>query len=366
MILLFRRLRTVDLIELCRSMRFALASGLMLRDVMELLANQATPRVRNAAAGIARELKAGWSLPEALEKQKGLLPPLFVSLAIVGEESGNLPEVLGEVEKYYTLRLKLRREFTEQILGPVLQLVAAIVIVSLLLYVMGVLPRADLRAPPLDPLGLGLVGPGGALIFFSVSVGSLVGLVGLFLLLRRLLRRRALVEWALLYVPAVGPCFRAMALARFSVAGRLMLETSLSILKTGRLAFQATDNAAFIAAFPAVEKSLRQGNSITDSLARTRLFPQRFLSAVGVGEVSGRLPETLRHQAEEYDDESRRRLGWLTRAMSWLVWLGVAALIISCIFRIFNEAYLKNMNRFLEPGRSTPELRVPGGVQNGP
>lgn len=363
MIVLFRRLGPTDLIELCRALRFSLSSGIMLREAMELVAERSGPRVRRVAALIARDLKAGWSLPDALQKQQNVLPPLFVSLATVGEESGGLPEVLFELEKYYTLRLKLRRDFNGQIAWPVFQFIIATFVVTFLLYLMGVLPRAD-RQEPLDPLGLGLVGPRGALIFFASVCTGLACLAVLYLVLKRLLQRLALVERLILRVPAVGPCLRALALARFCMAARLMLETSLSVLKTLRLAMLATDNAAFIAAIPQMESSLRRGNSITTSFEQAGRFPPRFLNAVAVGEESGRLPETLLHQGEEYDDEARRRMTWLTSLSAWLVWLAVAVVIIICIFRIFNEAYLKNIERHMpKPGRSPslvqPATRLP-------
>jgi type IV pilus assembly protein PilC len=347
--LLFRKLRLPDLIELCRSMRYPLNSGLTLVDVMELLATRGTARIRPMAEKILKELRSGWSLSDALAKAGDVLPPLFISLAAVGEESGNLPEVLAELENYYIMQQKLRREFLDQISWPMLQFGAAICIVTLLIYVMGLLP--GIPGPrgneKFDPLGLGLVGASGARTFFLTVAGALAGLGLIWWGLRRWLRRRATVERVLLATPMVGSCLRALAIARFCLAGRLMLETSLSVLKTLRLAFVATDNAAFVAVFPRVEASLRQGNSIASSFTRARVFPERFLSAVGVGEESGKLPETLHYQAHEYDDEARRRLSWLTRLCGWLVWLGVTVVILWCIFSIFTNVYLKNVQRFL-------------------
>jgi type IV pilus assembly protein PilC len=347
--LLFRRLRTAELIELCRSLRFGLSAGIMLREVMDLLAARGTRRVRALAGEIVKQLRSGWSFQDALAKQRHVLPPLFLSLAAVGEESGHLPEVLTEMERYYVLQQKLGREFREQIAWPLLQFTAAVLIVTLLIYVAGLLPPVPnpRGAKPLDPLGWGLIGPRGAWTFLGAVCGFLAAGAGLFWLVRRLLRRRAVVERVLLYVPGVGPCLRSLALARFCVASRLMFETSLSVLKTLRLAFLATDNPAFVAASSHVDAALRQGNTITSSLERARVFPEKFLSAVGMGEESGRLPEAFRHQAEEYDDEARRRLGWLTRLAGWFVWLGVAVIIITCIFRIFTHAYLGNIERVL-------------------
>jgi type IV pilus assembly protein PilC len=354
--LLFQRLRNTDLIELCRSMRYSLGSGLMLLDVMDILTAQGTPRIRAVAANIGKELRAGWSLQDALNKQGQVLPPLFISLAAVGEESGNLPEVMGELEEYYLFQQKVRREFHEQIAWPILQFVVAVLVITLLIYALGVIQplsgAGGMPTKPLDPLGLGLTGERGAAIFFGSVCATVVSLFVLYRGLVLLLGRRPLVERVLLAIPAIGPCLKAMAIARFCMAGRLMLETSLSILKTLRLTFAATDNLAFIAVFPTVEASLKRGNSIATSFLRTNLFPQRFLSSVGVGEESGRLPEALRTLGQEYDEEARRRMIWLSRVFGGLVWLGVTAIIITCIFNIFNNVYLKSIESVLPgPGR---------------
>jgi type II secretory pathway component PulF len=342
-----RTLPVAALIDLCRSLRYSLTSGIMLRDVMDLLSHKGTRPVRPVAARISKDLKAGWSLQDALRKQEDAFPPLFVALTAVGEETGNLPEVLLELERYYELQQKLRREFWSQISWPLVQFVASILIVTILIYVLGIIAYSRPGRPPIDALGLGLYGDRGAVIFLgSVTATLLAGALG-FLLVKRLLRRRALVERFLLSLPALGPCLRAMAMARFCVAGRLMLETNLSVIKMLRLAFVATDNAAFLAAVPKVEGSLRQGNSITTALTTTGVFSEKFLAAVAVAEESGRLPESLRYQAEEYDDESRRRLAFLTRVTSSLVWLAVSAVIITCIFRIFTIVYIGNIEKVL-------------------
>jgi type IV pilus assembly protein PilC len=333
-----RKLNLASLIDLCRSMRYSLQAGVMLRDTMDLLATKGSRPLRPVAAQVCKDLKAGWSLQDALKKQEHIFPPLFIALCTVGEESGNLPEVLGELEKYYIMRQKLRREFLSQISWPVIQFVAAILIVTCLIWVLGVVQEnRSAKELKFAPLGEKLLGADGAILFLSVVATVLFGLTALFLLLQMLLRRKAVVERFLLAVPGLGPCLRAMALTRFCIAGRLMLETSLSIFKTIRLAFVATDNMAFIAQFPKVEASVRQGNSLATSFGKAGVFPDRFLSAVAVAEDSGRLPESLRYLSDEYDDETRRRMAWLTRVASFIVWISVAVVIIMCIVTIFRQ-----------------------------
>jgi type IV pilus assembly protein PilC len=328
-------------------MRYSLASGLMLRDVMELLAVKGTPVVRPVAASIATELKAGWGLQDALDKHENAFPPLFRSLAAVGEESGSLPEVLHELERYYLLQQKLRRDFISQITWPVLQLFAAILVIAGLILILGLLPTENTSGQKVDALGLGLIGSDGAVQFLGIVAAIIIGGWALFVGLKYLLRRRAIVERVLLRTPLIGKCLMAIVLTRFCIAMRLMLDTTVSITKTLRLCFLATDNAAFVAALPQVMTVLKQGNSITTSLQAGNIFPEKFLGTLAVAEESGKMTEVLRHQAEEYDEEAKRRMGTINQVLGYLVWLTVAALIILAIYRLFTALYLGRINQYL-------------------
>lgn len=342
---LFRSLGTSDLIDLCRALRYSLSGGMMLRDAMDLLSREGTGRVRRAAARVGEDLRAGWSLQEALDKQTGVFPPLFRALAAVGEESGNLPEVMGELEKYYLAQLKNRREFVSEITWPVVQLIAAIMIIALLILVLGLIQINSPKGKPVDPLGLGLLGFDGAFTFLTYVTIVFLSIWFAVEVVRFVTRRVPFLQRCLFRVPVVGTCLRSFALTRLCISLRLMLDTRMSVLKAIRLAFAATDNAAFKAAAPLVEASIRRGNSISDSFGQTAVFPTALRSSVALAEECGRLPEMCAIQAENYDDQARRKLSLLNKILSVLIWLGVAAFIITCIFRIFTQVYLPNIQK---------------------
>jgi type II secretory pathway component PulF len=300
------------------------------------------------AGKVAAELKSGWNLRESLDRQPNVFPPLVVALTTVGEESGTLPEVMAEMEKYYVLQQRLQQDFWSQIRWPLLQLLVATLVIAMLILVLGSVKVADASGlKPLDPLGFGLVGASGAIIFLSAVAGAVVVLLGGCWLGRRLLGRSAWLEGFLLRVPLVGRCLRALAVTRFALALHLMLDSGVSVARALQLALLATDNAAFLAAYPKVEAGIQGGHGVAASLARARLFPQRFLGVIAVAEESGQLPEALRYQAAEYDEDSRRRLTLLTQVASGLVWLLIAVLLIATIFRMFDLVYLKNVEFFL-------------------
>jgi type IV pilus assembly protein PilC len=331
-----KRLSLPTLIELCRVLRHYLASGLTLRDVFLQEASKGPLSVRPIAGRVAASLEKGNSLEDAIKPDAAAFPPLFLSLTSVGEKTGMLPEVFGELEKYFARQLQLKRQFIAQSAWPMIQFFLAIFVVAGLIFIMGMLPTPP-KMPtgkPFDPVGLGLAGPSGAMTFLGWTFGILFGMIGLYLLLTRVLKQRTATDRFLLQVPALGPCLRTLALARFCLALRLTTETGMSINRALRLSMRATGNNAFIAVSPVVESEVRSGTDLTVALTRARIFPGDFLKAIHVAEESGRLADQLRHQADHYHEESGRRLSILTSAAGYAVWFVVGALIVIAIFRI--------------------------------
>jgi type IV pilus assembly protein PilC len=329
------RLSLPTLIELCRVLRHYLSSGLTLRDVFLQQASKGPANVRPIAGRVAGALEKGSSLEDAIKPDAAAFPPLFLALTSVGEKTGMLPEVFGELEKYFARQLQLRRQFISQSAWPVIQFFLAIFVVAALIFILGLLPPAKmLNGKPFDPVGLGLSGPSGAMTFLGWTFGTLFGLVALYLVLTRTLKQRTATDRFFLRVPALGPCLRTLALARFCLALRLTTETGMSINRAMRLSMRATGNNAFIAASPVAEAEVRAGNDLTMALTRTGLFPGDFRNIIAVAEESGRLADVLRHQADHYHEESGRRLSILTSVAGYVVWLIVAGLIVIAIFRI--------------------------------
>ena len=61
-------------------------------------------------------MQQGSSLSDALDKEKRYFPVLFLSLVKLGESTGHISEIFGELEKYYQLEFNLRRQFRSQCL----------------------------------------------------------------------------------------------------------------------------------------------------------------------------------------------------------------------------------------------------------
>jgi type IV pilus assembly protein PilC len=315
-------------------LRHYLGAGLTLRDVFRQQAARGPAAVRPVAARLSAAAEQGTGVEEALTELGDAFPPLFVSLAGVGEQTGMLPEIFEQLEHYYSRQQKLRRDFISRITYPVLQLVGGVIVVALMILILGLIAEGR-GGKPLDPLGLGLAGPRGAMIFL-LGVGAVVGaLFAGYLVITRVLGRKSQFDEYLLRIPVLGPALEALALTRFCLALRLTMETGMPIANALTLSFKATGNDAFEARLPGVLTGVRKGTDLPLILQRAKIFPHDFLQILEVAEETGNWPEVLKRQANHYDEEAGRRLAALAVAAGWGVWLIVSGLMIWTIFRIF-------------------------------
>ena len=223
-----RQLPLALVIDLCRSLRHNLGAGLTLVQVFRQMAQRGPRGLRPLAGRAAVALEKGDSLADVLATEKDHLPPLLLAMAKVGEETGNLPEIFGELEKYFLLQQKLQRMLRAKALLPAIQLVLALFLLAGLIFILGMIAAERQRSPhqvvrSQRPLR--------RMIFLTVSFGSIALAYVSYRLLKRWAHQKASVDVLLLRLPAVGPAVEALVLARFALALHLTLESGMSITR---------------------------------------------------------------------------------------------------------------------------------------
>jgi type II secretory pathway component PulF len=324
-----RRIPLADLIDLCRILRHQLSAGLTVHQVLKKQGERGRRSIRGVAGRISEALQKGTSLADALDRESAAFPVLFLSLVKVGEESGHLAEIFGELERYYQLELQLRRQFRSQTFLPIVQFIFAVAIVAGVIFILGTI---NPQKPLLTFFGLG--GAAGSLAFLGTVFGSLLLLWCVYIVVSRAGRQKAWIHRIWLRVPALGPCLRAIIMSRFTLALHLTLDTGLAITKALRLSLAATGNAWFASHGDGIVKALKNGKPLYESLDASKLFTSDFMEMIGSSEYSGSVPEMMKHLAVQYQEEAGRKMTMLTRVAGGAVWCCVAGFIIWAIFKI--------------------------------
>ncbi len=318
----------------CRSLATALHAGVPIVRAFELASRKTSdPRLGHAMADITLRLKSGEDVATAMRAQGGRFPNLMIDMVNVAEHTGALPEVLRSLADHYENNLRLRKDFISQITLPVVQLVAAVFIIAGLFFLLGIV-AASSGSEPLDVLGWGLTGASGAATWLTWWAMGVTGAFLTYKVLTASLVSKAATHKALMRIPVIGGCMRSFAVARFSWAFHLTQEAGMPVDDSLDASLRATANGAFIAAKPKVLADVMAGETLTDAITNTGLFPDEFLQIIDVAETAGTVPEALDRMSPQFEDQARRSLSALASALGWVIWTMVAGFIVFVIFSI--------------------------------
>jgi type IV pilus assembly protein PilC len=332
------------LVGWCRILKHSIGAGLDLIRIFKQLGKSGPRQLRGLAQEICEKLKKGDSLEDTLEAHRRVFPPLFLEMVAVGEQTGRLEDTFGELERYYESSLTLQRNFMSQMIYPLMQYVAAVVILSILILVLGILADMGKGAATRDPLGIGLTGTTGAIIFFCTGMGILAAILLCVKIAANNVQWRAKMEGMALVVPGWGPAMLSLAVQRFCVALQMSVEAGLRAEKTLHYCFRATCNSAFMAGESRAVEVVKKGNELSEALVTSRApFPDEFREMIRMGEETGNMSEVMERLALRYREESERRMKTAAQITSYAIYGMVAIIIIIAIFKIAN-IYLGALN----------------------
>lgn len=305
-------------------------------DLLRLLQSEikhGPPKQRAVMGEVHQAIREGGTFPEALRAQGKYFPPLLIAMASAGEAAGKLESTLLTLAEYFETRLRLRRSFLRQISWPMLQLVAAILIVGLLIYILGVL-RPPTGGEMFDPTGFGLRGAGGVVRYFGYVgfAGLLIG-GGIWAFVNNFAGVHNLIP--ILYrIPVAGRALQTITLSRFTWTLALSLDAGIDPIRAIHLGLDATASDFYRSGKEDVVAAIRGGKTMSEALEATGIFPEEFLSEVEIAELSGTDAEALNHLAAQYDERATRAMETLAMLASRAIGLGVMLLLVGLILRM--------------------------------
>ena len=327
------RLSAKSLSELSHRLATETEAGIDIRRTWQRESASARGRTRDEFDKVRDAVARGDSLSVALARTGDLLPPLFLEITHVGEQTGTLGRVFHRLSAHYRRLNDLKRMFLIAIAWPMIQLAVAVLVIGLLIWILGIVAQRN-RGEPIDVLGLGLIGNRGVVIYANVIVAIGLVIAGLVVALRRGVFWSRPLQRAVMQLPIVGPCLEQLALARLTWVLHLTLNVELDLRRVVPLALRATGNDFYIRHTEETVSHVAQGAPLHQALGSTGAFRGDFLDALAVAEESGRTVESLQRLSKNYEEEAESALRALATIAGVAIWVFVAAILIWMIFRL--------------------------------
>ncbi len=332
-----------DVVVFTRQLGTMIDAGLPIVQCLDILGTQTeNKKFRGVIRQLKDDVEAGSTFTEALKKHPKIFDDLFVNMISAGEIGGILDTILQRLSVYMEKSMKLKAKIKGAMIYPATIITVAVGVTTVLL--IWVIP---VFAELFSSFGQALPAPTQFVINLSnftiayfpymlaVVIGSLVALRQFY----RTEQGRLTMDKMFLQFPIFGELLRKSSIARFTRTLSTLVSSGVPILDALLITAKTSGNKVVERAILATRLSISEGNSISEPLVQSKVFPPMVCQMIAVGESTGALDAMLQKIAEFYEDEVDNMVANLTTLMEPLVILVlgviIGGLVISMYLPIF-------------------------------
>lgn len=334
---LFSAGRRAKVLWLTRQLHLLVLTGMPLRDSLASLARSAPRALVPVVRALRDDITKGESLSAALARHGGWFDGLYVSMVRAGEQSGELPELLGNLMRYLQSEESFRRQMQTALLYPKIVALAAFGVVVFLMS--AVVPRfidVILRRGGRLPLPTAILK---AVSGFLAAdwYWCLLGVIAAGLLWRLVMSQpRVRLAWSalVLRLPVVGPLRSKQAAQRFAVMLAALLKGGMVLTEAlGQLA-ESSDNPLVAQEAARMRERLVAGGKLGEAADEAAIFPASFTDMLAAGQETGALESILGTVAEAYSadlEAASRKVAALIEPLAILAVALVVAFVVAAV-----------------------------------
>ena len=281
-------------------------AGLPILGSIQMLAkNQKNAHFAAQLDDVATRVKTGDALSSAFEAQSGF-PVMFTTTLLAGERSGNLPEVLERYVSFQRISLTFRKKLIGSLIYPcvLLALVFGLMFFMFVFVVPQFATLYDQMGSKLPAMTTDLLAFGKFLRHYIVWI--LLGLGGAMYGGYRFStteQGRDTLDGFRIGLPVFGKIWLKYQVALFARTLSTLLTGGLSLVPSLETAARSISSLRVSRAVLASITTVREGKSLADALAQTKVFPDLAAEMISVGEQTGALPQMLNSVSEFFEED---------------------------------------------------------------
>ncbi len=320
-------------------------AGLPILKGLDLLSERLTdPKLGPYISGVRDEVKRGTLLSEAFRMQE-VFPKIYVTTVMAGEKSGSLTEVLDRYITYQKLSQAVRKKVIVSLLYPaVLVVMTVLLIVFLVTYVVPNFAQLYMsmgaKLPTITLVLIAIGSTARSYILLGIVALGLIG-VGVYFWGKTPAGSERMDKFKM-RLPLFGEIWVKYQVAQFARVLSTLLTGGIPLVQGLDTAGESLGTPLLRRILDRAAKNVREGQSLSASLAISKMFPPLAIDMIEVGESTGALPAMLNSVAEFYEDDVSTRMAAALSLIEpvIMVFMGafVAFVLIALYLPIFSLA----------------------------
>lgn len=279
----------------------------------------------------------------ALEKQRGVFSPVYISLVKAGESAGVLDNILTRL----AVNLEKNKAFSNKVKGAMIYpaiVVGAMIVVGFIMMIF-VIPKlmqmyqtfnAELPLPTKILISSSTGMKNNAILVFGILAVVVTG----FSMWVKTADGRRRLELFIFKVPIIGKLQKQVIMTEFTRTIGLLVGAGISIIDALKISADSVGNSVYQKALLFAASSVEKGLPLAVPIAQNPYFPPILAQMISVGEETGKVDEVLAKLSLYFEAESEQGVAALTAAIEPLIMIvlgiGVGFLVIAVILPIYN------------------------------
>lgn len=334
----FRRTK-IDAYEFTTQLAPLLSANIPLERALAIIAESSTqPQQRQFVNGLRQGLHEGKKLSELVRSYGGVFPGYYANLIETGEETGCLPEVTEELNKFMEESKELKEFIISSSVYPAVILCVTL-LVMILMFTVFIPKFAQIFTD------MGREQPGSMVFLLTLSsvmtwlvLAGIPALIGGWIVLYKAVGRAVIVEWKnalLLKLPIFGTLSVKLEMSKFIRTLAILMSNHVDLIKTVRISTRVIQNTIIRQSFAGLEGKLKSGEKLSASLQGNEFIPAGMVAKIRVGEESGEVGQMLERVAGHQEEETRRRIKRLLSLFEPAVIVFLAGMVLIVVVSIF-------------------------------
>ena len=335
--------KTEEIVNLNRDLYTLLNAGIGIYPSLTMLYERTSKAsMKSLIQDILQSVESGSSFSEACEKHPKLFSPFYIRMTKVGEEIGNLEQMLQQISIQMTKEAEIKRKIKGAMTYPMIVLTFAVIaIIGLVTFLIpamkGLFEQMGGELPFLTKIMVAVSNFATDNILY-LAIGTFL-IIGGIIWYFRTPRGKMTKDSIMLKTPVIKEVNIKGAMARTTRNMALLLGGGISITDALDLIVQTSDNHIFKKAFQQLRSDVNDGLLLSQAMKNQEIFPTLIAQVVGVGELTGKLEPNLESIANFYETETDRAVAKATQLLTPIMTVVIGGIVAVIALSMYQPMY---------------------------
>ncbi len=289
------------------------------------------------------DIEGGKTFSLALAEHPQIFDKVYVTLVRVGEETGNLSDVLKDLAETLRWQDELASHTRKIMIYPAIVTAVVICVVSfLMIYLMPqLLPFIKNIGTEIPFYTKVLISISGAFVDYWYIIFSLPVMIYVAVVIsaNKNIAVRYFIDGVKLKIWLIGPLVSKIKLARFANYFAMMYSSGITVLDALGISENMVDNLVLEDSINKARASIADGSQISESFESVGVFPSMIVRMLKVGEDTGAMDEALLNVSYFYNREVKESIDKLEPAMMPILTIILGGIMMWIMMAVLGPVY---------------------------